>query len=90
MELEAEAKARRLKMQEAREARRLEAEKKKELRLLEAEKEKARRYGKKEAENNRISGLEKTRIGSNSSHGLRRGGGVKEDTVESQMVKSLK
>ncbi len=63
LELETEAKARRLKAEEIREAK-----------VLEAKRE--------EAEKNMIFELEKTRIEVNSPHGLKRGEGVMEDTVE--------
>ncbi len=66
----------------------LEAEEK--TKLLEAEEKKARMYDKEEAEKNRMFELEKTRIDVNSLHILRKGVGVKENTIESQMVRSLK
>ncbi len=51
-------------------------------RLLEAKKE-VKMYEREEAEKNRISGLKKSRIEVNLPHGLRRGEGFKENTVES-------
>ncbi|XP_063844146.1 uncharacterized protein LOC135090904 [Scylla paramamosain] len=56
------------------------------MRLLEAGEEEM--YEEEEAEKNRIFELEKTWIEVNLSHGLRRER-VKEDTVESHMVRSL-
>ncbi len=103
LQLEAEAEERRPKNEEAREARRLDVEEKvrlleqeKALRLLEAEQKtkfletekEAKIHEREEAKKNRMSELEKMQIKVNSP-GLRRGG-VKEDTVESQIVRSLK
>ncbi len=64
----------------------MEKEKKKKARMYEKEiKVLGIEREKEEAERNRVFELEKIQIKNNSPHGLRKGG-VKEDTVKSQMV----
>ncbi len=89
LEAEKERELRVLELEAKPETRWLKAEKIRETKRLEVEKE-AKMHEREEDEKNRIFELEKMRKKVNSPHGLRRGDGVKEDTIDSHMVMSLK